>query len=419
MIEIGRPSRLKGAGFYEYDDGRQAPGPLGGLAETFPPSPRADLIEDVKDRMLFVEALETAKCFEEGVIESAAAANIGSIMGIGFPPCTGGAAQFMTGYEGRRTGRRSALRRPWPGPTSRRAYGDRFRPTDRPRGDGREGRVPSPPDTPRWYRGVVTDRRSLPTGPAKQRPASGSIRRRRESSGRPPPALSSTSAASTCGSARWRPSAASTSRRTPGRPPRCSAATAPASPRPCASSPGWSRPPPGTGPGRGVDVRTDPLTSSARSATAPTSAGWCPRATPWEHLQLAARLRRLDDWEERARDLLERFEPRRRRPPGDRRVLPRHGPAAVGGARRLPRAEVLLLDEPFDGVDPIGVEATLDVIADARARGAACWSPPTCASSRSRPAARAGPARRLPGGDRGRRRDGRGGGRRAYRGFLD
>ena len=32
--------------------------------------------------------------------------------------------------------------------------------------------------------------------------------------------------------------------------------------------------------------------------------------------------------------------------------------------------DVLLLDEPFDGVDPIGVEATIDVIADARARGA-------------------------------------------------
>ena len=54
---------------------------------------------DVKERMLFVEALETAACFEEGVLTSAAAANIGSIMGIGFPANTGGAAQFMTGYE--------------------------------------------------------------------------------------------------------------------------------------------------------------------------------------------------------------------------------------------------------------------------------------------------------------------------------
>ena len=40
------------------------------------------------------------RCFEEGVIESAAAANIGSIMGIGFPPYTGGSAQFIVGYEG-------------------------------------------------------------------------------------------------------------------------------------------------------------------------------------------------------------------------------------------------------------------------------------------------------------------------------
>jgi 3-hydroxyacyl-CoA dehydrogenase / enoyl-CoA hydratase / 3-hydroxybutyryl-CoA epimerase len=61
-------------------------------------------LQDVKDRLLFVEALETAKCFEEGVITSAAAANIGSIMGIGFPPMTGGAAQFMTGYEDKETG---------------------------------------------------------------------------------------------------------------------------------------------------------------------------------------------------------------------------------------------------------------------------------------------------------------------------
>ena len=48
---------------------------------------------------MFIEAIETAKCFEEGVIESSAAANIGSVMGIGFPANSGGAAQFMTGYQ--------------------------------------------------------------------------------------------------------------------------------------------------------------------------------------------------------------------------------------------------------------------------------------------------------------------------------
>ncbi len=98
MIEAGRPSRLKGAGFYEYVDGRRQ-GIWSGLAEAFPVAEEQIPLQDIKDRMLFAEAIETAKTFEEGVITSAAAANIGSIMGIGFPANTGGAAQFMTGYE--------------------------------------------------------------------------------------------------------------------------------------------------------------------------------------------------------------------------------------------------------------------------------------------------------------------------------
>ena len=100
MVELGRPSRLKGAGFYEYDEAGKRQGLWSGLAEAFPVAEEQIPFQDVKDRLLFVEALETAKCFEEGVLTSAAAANIGSIMGIGFPALTGGAAQFMTGYEG-------------------------------------------------------------------------------------------------------------------------------------------------------------------------------------------------------------------------------------------------------------------------------------------------------------------------------
>ncbi|MGA8255306.1 MAG: 3-hydroxyacyl-CoA dehydrogenase NAD-binding domain-containing protein [Nocardioides sp.] len=98
MVEAGRSSRLSGAGFYEYVDGKRA-GLWSGLGELFPVAKESIPFEDIKERMLFAEALETAKCFEENVITSAAAANIGSIMGIGFPPMTGGAAQYMTGYE--------------------------------------------------------------------------------------------------------------------------------------------------------------------------------------------------------------------------------------------------------------------------------------------------------------------------------
>jgi 3-hydroxyacyl-CoA dehydrogenase/enoyl-CoA hydratase/3-hydroxybutyryl-CoA epimerase len=98
MLELGRPSRLKGAGFYDYEDGRRTH-LWAGLAEEFPVAAEQIPFADVKDRLTFIEALETAACFEEGVIESSAAANIGSIMGIGFPANTGGAAQFMTGYQ--------------------------------------------------------------------------------------------------------------------------------------------------------------------------------------------------------------------------------------------------------------------------------------------------------------------------------
>ena len=120
----------------------------------------------------------------------------------------------------------------------------------------------------------------------------------------------------------------------------------------------------------GLDVRTHTLAVKRLVGYCPDVGGLVPRATPWEHLQLAARLRRLDDWEARGRDLLERFEL------GDVAHRITAG-FSHGMGRRLSvvlatlhQPDVLLLDEPFDGVDPIGVEATFDIIGDARARGA-------------------------------------------------
>ena len=129
MIDEGRPGRLRGAGFYDYDENGRRTHLWSGLKDLFPPVDEPADIDDLKDRYLFIEALETAKCFEEGVIESAAAANIGSIMGIGYPPLTGGTVQFMQGYDGP-TGQGLA------GFVERadqltKLYGDRFAPTDR------------------------------------------------------------------------------------------------------------------------------------------------------------------------------------------------------------------------------------------------------------------------------------------------
>ena len=72
--------------------------------------------------MLFIESLETVKCLDEGVIESVADANIGSIMGIGFPGWTGGVLQYANGYDGGLQGFVARARE------LAEKYGDRFEP---------------------------------------------------------------------------------------------------------------------------------------------------------------------------------------------------------------------------------------------------------------------------------------------------
>ncbi|MBB3036658.1 hypothetical protein FHU29_001092 [Hoyosella altamirensis] len=55
---------------------------------------------DIKERMLFIEAIETVRCMEEGVLDSATDANVGSILGIGYPAWTGGVMRFIDQYQG-------------------------------------------------------------------------------------------------------------------------------------------------------------------------------------------------------------------------------------------------------------------------------------------------------------------------------
>ncbi|MCL8251658.1 3-hydroxyacyl-CoA dehydrogenase NAD-binding domain-containing protein [Aeromicrobium fastidiosum] len=97
MIELGRPSRLKGAGFYEYVDGKRE-GLWSGLAEQFPIADEQPSFEDLKERLTFIMSIESIKCLDEGLL-SVPDANIGSIFGIGFPALHGGAIQYVNGYE--------------------------------------------------------------------------------------------------------------------------------------------------------------------------------------------------------------------------------------------------------------------------------------------------------------------------------
>ena len=122
----------------------------------------------------------------------------------------------------------------------------------------------------------------------------------------------------------------------------------------------------------GHDIRKDTLKVKRVTGYCPDVGGLVPRATPWEHLQLAARLRQSSDgWEVRACDLLERFDlggASHRVTAGFSHGMGRRMSVVLAAFHE---PAVLLLDEPFDGLDPLGVEATLSVIADARARGGA------------------------------------------------
>lgn len=120
--EFGRTGRSGGAGFYEYgDDGKRA-GLWPGLREHFAKQDVDVPFTDMVERMLFSEALDSVRCLEENVLTSVADANIGSIMGIGFPAWTGGVLQYINGYEGGPSGFVARARE------LAEQYGERFEP---------------------------------------------------------------------------------------------------------------------------------------------------------------------------------------------------------------------------------------------------------------------------------------------------
>ena len=97
MLEQNRAGKAAGKGFYEYPEGGKKHlwpeiATRYGREETKLP------LADIKERLLFVQAVETVRCLDEGVLTTSRDANIGSIFGIGFPAWTGGALQYIHGY---------------------------------------------------------------------------------------------------------------------------------------------------------------------------------------------------------------------------------------------------------------------------------------------------------------------------------
>lgn len=92
--DLDRKGKRFGKGFYDYpEDGKKRLWP--GLAEVYPVSSEQPPVQEVIDRLLYRQALETARCFEEGVLNHPADADIGSIFGWGFPPWAGGTLSFI------------------------------------------------------------------------------------------------------------------------------------------------------------------------------------------------------------------------------------------------------------------------------------------------------------------------------------
>ena len=91
--ELNRAGRAAGGGFYDYPAGE--PKRLWPGLKRFERPGLASDFEELKQRLLYRQAIETARCLAEGVLASVAEANIGSIFGIGFPAWTGGALQFV------------------------------------------------------------------------------------------------------------------------------------------------------------------------------------------------------------------------------------------------------------------------------------------------------------------------------------
>ncbi|GAA0229484.1 3-hydroxyacyl-CoA dehydrogenase NAD-binding domain-containing protein [Saccharothrix mutabilis subsp. mutabilis] len=120
LVAEGRTGKSGGAGFYEYptDGGKKFLWP--GLSR-YAREDAGVTEQDIEDRLLFIQSLETVRCLDEGVLNSVADANVGSVFGFGFAPWSGGTLQFINSYGVSEFVERADYLAD--------TYGERFRPT--------------------------------------------------------------------------------------------------------------------------------------------------------------------------------------------------------------------------------------------------------------------------------------------------
>ena len=117
--EHGREGKRFGKGFYEYpENGEKYLWPE--LTNLFPPKADQPSQQDLVDRLMFIQANESAKCYEENVVRSVSDTNVGSIFGWGFAPQHGGTLQFINAMGAKKFVERSR--------ELAATYGERFTP---------------------------------------------------------------------------------------------------------------------------------------------------------------------------------------------------------------------------------------------------------------------------------------------------
>ncbi|MDO9186856.1 MAG: 3-hydroxyacyl-CoA dehydrogenase NAD-binding domain-containing protein [Bacteroidia bacterium] len=92
--ELNRPGKKANKGFYEYPEGGKKT-LWSELSKLYPLASQQPDVEEIKKRLLYIQALEAVKCMEENIVTKPADADIGSILGWGFAPYTGGVISFI------------------------------------------------------------------------------------------------------------------------------------------------------------------------------------------------------------------------------------------------------------------------------------------------------------------------------------